>query len=137
MEKLPVLSIRQPWASLIMKGLKDIENRSWETDYRGRIYVHASKTKKQDEWDGAYCIVADLPAETFKVNADYMKTLEANPAEVGGIIGTVEIVDCVSKSDSPWFVGPFGFTLRDPVPLDFIPLKGRLGFFNLPKEILE
>ncbi|RZJ91586.1 MAG: ASCH domain-containing protein, partial [Chryseobacterium sp.] len=36
------LSIKQPWASLIASGIKDIENRTWATKYRGRIYIHAS-----------------------------------------------------------------------------------------------
>ena len=37
------LSIRQPWAWLIVNGYKDIENRDWKTHYRGRFYVHAGK----------------------------------------------------------------------------------------------
>jgi hypothetical protein len=48
----------------------------------------------------------------------------------GGIIGQVDIVDCVDKSASPWFVGPFGFVLRNPRILPFRPCKGALGFFN-------
>jgi hypothetical protein len=35
------LSIRQPWAWLIVNGHKDVENRSWHTDFRGRVYVQA------------------------------------------------------------------------------------------------
>ncbi len=38
------LSIRQPWAWLIINGYKDIENRSWPTNYRGTFFIHASKT---------------------------------------------------------------------------------------------
>ena len=49
----------------------------------------------------------------------------------GGIIGEAEIVDCVDHSASPWFVGPFGFVLRNARPLPFRPLKGRLGFFEV------
>ena len=44
----------------------------------------------------------------------------------------MEIVDCVSASASPWFVGEFGFVLRDPQPLPFTPWKGQLGFFDVP-----
>jgi len=52
----------------------------------------------------------------------------------GGIIGSVNLVDCVGrdKTDSPWFQGAYGFVLRDPKPLDFLPFKGRLGFFDVP-----
>lgn len=55
----------------------------------------------------------------------------------GGIIGSVEIVDCVTESDSPWFVGSFGFVLRDPKPMPFVPWKGRLGFFDVPDSALK
>ena len=50
----------------------------------------------------------------------------------GGIIGEMEIVDCVQHSDSRWFFGPYGFVLRDAKPVSFIPRKGSLGFFNVP-----
>ena len=40
---MKALSIRQPWAWLIVNGHKDIENRQWRTHFRGKIYVHAAK----------------------------------------------------------------------------------------------
>ena len=45
------LSIRQPWASLILKAGKDIENRDWPTKFRGRILIHAAKGCTRDEWE--------------------------------------------------------------------------------------
>jgi hypothetical protein len=48
----------------------------------------------------------------------------------------VAIVDCVAVSASPWFFGGFGFVLRDPKPLPFIPWKGQLGFFEIPDSAL-
>jgi len=56
--------------------------------------------------------------------------------ERGGIVGSVEIVDCVAASDSPWFFGRFGFVLREPQPLPFVPWKGQLGFFDVPVSAL-
>ncbi len=50
---------------------------------------------------------------------------------MGGIIGIAEIVDCVDNSDSEWFFGPFGFVLDNIKPIDFIPIKGKLGFFEV------
>ena len=41
---LKALSIKQPWAWLIVNGWKDVENRSWNTHYRGRVLIHAGKT---------------------------------------------------------------------------------------------
>ena len=49
----------------------------------------------------------------------------------GGIIGSVELVEVVQDSASPWFLGPYGFVLRDPRPCEFVPLRGRLGFFEV------
>ena len=46
---MKALSIKQPWASLIAHGIKDIENRTWKTNFRGRIYIHAcGKPIKRD-----------------------------------------------------------------------------------------
>jgi hypothetical protein len=52
----------------------------------------------------------------------------------GGIVGSVELVDCVTEesASSGWFFGRYGFVLRDPKPLPFRPFKGMLGFFDVP-----
>jgi hypothetical protein len=47
----------------------------------------------------------------------------------GGIVGEATILDCVTRHESEWFTGPFGFVLGDQKPLPFLPMKGRLGFF--------
>ncbi|PCI53899.1 MAG: hypothetical protein COB36_11720, partial [Alphaproteobacteria bacterium] len=48
----------------------------------------------------------------------------------GGIIGQATLVDCVDKSDSPWFFGRYGFVLENVKALPFRPCKGQLGFFT-------
>jgi ASCH domain len=118
------LSIRQPWASLILKAGKDIENRNWPTKFRGRILIHAAKGCTYAELDGA------LDFATAACGTYYVADLKTIPR--GGIIGSVDLVDCVSASASPWFVGKFGFVLRDPQSLPFTPWKGQLGFFDVP-----
>jgi hypothetical protein len=123
------LSIRQPWASLILRAGKDIENRCWQTRFRGRILIHAAKGCTRNEWESAIEFAEDIVDK--QINAD-LKTIPR-----GGIIGSVEIVDCVSKHESPWFVGEFGFVLRDPQPLLFVPWKGQLGFFDIPDIALQ
>jgi len=123
-----VISVRQPWAWLIMNAGKDIENRTWRTDVRGRVLIHAAKGVTKDEWRVAWEWVRErVPAAWDKGCAE----IEAGSIERGGIIGSVEIVDCVRRSDSPWFVGPYGFVLRDPRPLPFQPCRGQLGFFRI------
>lgn len=42
---MKTLSVRQPWASLLVSGLKDIENRTWAPNFRGRIMIHALSAK--------------------------------------------------------------------------------------------
>ena len=123
------LSIRQPWASLILKAGKDIENRCWPTKVRGRILIHAAKGCTRDELEDALDFAEEACGTRYSVD---LKTIAR-----GGIIGSVEIVDCVIKSDSPWFVGDFGFVLRDPKPLPFVPWKGQLGFFDVPEAALS
>jgi hypothetical protein len=120
------LSIRQPWAWMILNAGKDIENRTWPTRLRGRILIHAAKGCTKGEFEDACDFAADY--------CEFEARLPESLADVqrGGIVGSVEIVDCVSRSSSPWFVGDFGFVLRDPRPLPFTPWKGQLGFFDVP-----
>jgi hypothetical protein len=128
-EVLPVkaLSIRQPWAWLIIHGGKDIENRSWHTKHRGRFLVHAAKGMTSDE----YC-----DGLAFAMRTTHISMLRDFPhssdMQRGGIIGSVDLVDSVDTSDSPWYMGEKGFVLRDPKPLAFVPFKGRLNFFEVP-----
>ena len=119
------LSVRQPWAHCIIHLGKDIENRTWRTNYRGRLFIHAAG---KPDFDGFREWYAGLSVPGFSVPL-------ISPEEVqrGGIIGHVTVVDCVKEgeSDSPWFMGPVGFVLKDPTPLPFIPCPGKLGLFNV------
>jgi hypothetical protein len=60
----------------------------------------------------------------------------------GGLVGVVDVVDCVQYSPSPWFTGSgeadgaYGFVLAKAKSMPFIPWKGQLGFFNVPREVL-
>jgi hypothetical protein len=51
--------------------------------------------------------------------------------ERGGIVGQCEIIDYVTQSESRWFVGRFGFVIKNGQPLPFRPLPGKLGFFEV------
>lgn len=121
------ISIRQPWAWLIIHGGKDVENRTWPTKFRGPVLIHAAKGMTRDEWDDA----RDFALEVFAMRGrpDAPKVTRET-VERGGIVGVAEIVDCVSNLDSPWFMGDYGFVLANPRPLPFYPCKGALGFFK-------
>jgi ASCH domain len=128
---MKAISIRQPWAWAIMHAGKDIENRQWSTRVRGRVLVHAAKGLTRDEYQSTldwYC--------TTPLGTDAAMPRMSDLAR-GGIIGSVEIVDCVTKSSSPWFFGFYGFVLRNPQPLPFVPFCGSLGFFDVPDHLIK
>lgn len=128
-----VLSIRQPWAWFIIHGYKPVENRTWKTNFRGRVYVHAGKEFDHDGFAWIWGRRRQLGLSTYidfeLLTADFMEGKDL----YGGIIGTVDIVNCVTSHPSPWFAGPYGFVLENPQPIEFIPMRGQLGFFDFKK----
>lgn len=143
---MKALSIKQPWAWLICAGIKDIENRDWfigrkpalggyfkdrVIELPQRIYVHAGKTPEKYTEE----LIQYLGERGVAVISTLM--LYSDQIARGAIIGEVTITDCVTKSDSRWFVGKYGFVLTEPELYDKpIPYRGQLGFFEvtLPKQ---
>ena len=113
------LSVRQPWAWLLVNGYKDIENRTWTASYRGPCLIHAGKTCDQEGYDRV--------RRKFK----QIKMPEPDEFERGGIVGWVNIKDCVARSKSKWFNGPYGFVVDEAGPLRFVPMPGKLKFFKI------
>lgn len=142
------LSISQPWAYLITRGLKDVENRSRRCNLRERIYVHAPI---EPDLTLSYMDLTDLlkaiPSwvernrflsyfENLRCTRNHLSARqwrqEMNIAWCGGVVGEVTISDCVDHHDSPWFTGPHGLVLTNPVEYDrIIPARGRQGWFSL------
>ena len=129
---MKIISIRQPWASLIVTGgknvvtgeieRKDVENRTWPTHYRGPVLIHASQ--RQDD------IAADEIERRFSVRL---------PDDVpgGGVVGVCEIVDCVRNHPSKWAAnGHWHFVLANARPLPFVPWKGALSLREAPSDLL-
>lgn len=123
---IKALSIKEPWASAIFLLGKDVENRSWKTDYRGPLVIHAGKQ-------------VDLAA----LNAPHSEF--TYPIHPGHIIGVVNLVDVTTRSGSDWanedspYYWNFGilfgtrpFLLKKP-----IPFRGRLGLFDIPLGLLN
>lgn len=107
--------------------IKDIENRGWSTKVRGRILVHAGKTyslaRYQDDRESLH--------DTCRID---LSRYEEIPR--GGIVGTVDIVDCVAEHPSRWKSdGSWGFVLANATPLRFRPLRGAMGFFGVPDSV--
>ena len=123
---MKALVIRQPWAALIVAGYKDIENRSWPTRHRGPLLIQSSQRTPPRELE-----------EGIEFAARQGIVVEPQTLQYGGIIGMVDVMDCVSESDSPWFFGPIGWRLKNPRPLPFLPHTGRLGLFDVSEDVLR
>jgi hypothetical protein len=132
---MKVLSVKQPWAALLVNGIKDIENRTRRTTFRGRILIHASKAQRSE-------FIADfLTEEQAKAvceakieDSDFRKSLVR-----GMIIGSIEIYDCVKNDSSIWAEkNVWNWKVRKPILFKKpIPAKGKLGLWNFEKEIDE
>jgi hypothetical protein len=131
---MKALSFSRPWHNLIVWppcaiAPKDVENRTWPTQYRGRIYVHRAKSWDQD----GFLWLRDQQTE-LGISSTSIAALSRGRVEhpEGAIVGEVDIVDCVTKSASPWFFGPYGFVLANPVAYDKpIPYRGMPGLFDV------
>lgn len=123
---MKALSVRQPWAWLIVNGHKQFENRDWQPKnpgrkFRGRVLIHASKGMTREE----YLIGCDHADE-------YGITIPpADELERGGIVGETEIVAWHDSPPAVPFAFGSGLELRNSKPLPFRPLKGALGFFDV------
>jgi len=126
------LSIKQPWAALVIAGVKTIEIRRWPTARRGRILIHAAG-------------VADERPEAWNHVPENLRALTEYK---GGIIGAVILEECRSYRDltefvsdqakhfneASWFKPPllYGFRFVDPEILPFQKFPGWFRFFKVP-----
>lgn len=125
---MKALSIRQPWAELIIRGNQKMEIRPWNTNYRGYFLIHASK-KIEEEAARKYGL--------------YAKRLET-----GAIIGYANLADVVVYGGPEEFMRDknlhltlkekekypvYGFILIDVRRIKPVKYKGRLGFFDIPE----
>jgi hypothetical protein len=120
---MKVISVRQPWASLIVGGMKDVENRTWPTKYRGAVLIHASlKVDDTSSEDIERRFGVSMPSEL----------------PLGGIVGITEIVDCVRPHASRWYSpGHYAFLLTNSRPLPFVRWKGQQGLRDAPAELVD
>ncbi len=128
---MKALTIKQPWADLIIAGIKDIENRTWKTSYRGRVLIHTSKSP---------CSRGDLEAYPLPALAGHIEISKYSPSQFtgGAIIGSVELVDCVMNHPSEWAEkGVYNWILADPVKFEkpILDIKGMLGLWDYKVNI--
>lgn len=128
---MKVLSIIEPWATLIKERKKFIETRSWKTSYRGELYIHAS-SKKINKKD--------------KHTAELLKLIPNVHMGYGCILCKCKLVDCVYMNQKflnqiqenkqeflcgEYSLGRYAWILEDIEPLDApIKTKGHLSIWN-------
>jgi ASCH domain len=127
------LTIRQPWAWLIVNGFKSPENRTWYTPLRGDTLIHAGKGMTQKEWVAALNFVYNADPERYDPLLENQHIIDR---QRGSIIGKATLADCVTAHSSPYFVGTYGHIFRFPQRCEPFPFKGQLGYFDVPDDIV-
>ena len=114
------LTVRQPWAWAIIHAGKDVENRSWPTEYRGPLAIHAA-TKL---WRGGGVQIRVLAGLNVPADDELIR---------GAVIGIVDVVGCIRNSHSQWAFGDqWHWELANPRALpESIPLRGQPGLFHV------
>jgi hypothetical protein len=138
--QMKALSVRQPWAWLIVNRYKTVENRERSLgDYFGPLLIHSSKTMTAGDY--AACLL-------YLVSHGHQQIAELLPADHndlprGGVVGSVDIVARLTKvprehlneKTAGWYTGDVGYILADAKVLPFKACKGRLGFFEVAYEL--
>ncbi len=113
------LSVRQPWATLIAEGKKTIEFRSWETKYRGAVLILAGS----NVWRGT-----EYPIGPRGVSLCTVELVDVRP---------YKRVDRHAGCIAPPLKYRFSWVLESPRPVEQLPVKGALGLYAPPPELLE
>jgi hypothetical protein len=128
---MKALTICQPYAELIARGHKRIENRTWPTNYRGLMYIHAGKSREwlADEYEQR----DDDPRVNYGIPVAEMA--------FGQVIAIANLVDCVpietGAKKHPWMDdhvhagGPWCWILESPQRVEPFPWRGQLGLFDI------
>lgn len=133
---MKALTLTSPWDFLILKGGKDIENRSWSSKERGWILIHAALGMSTEDYDKAV---------TFARAAGYTGPIpQTHELRRGCVTGAVRITGCMHSSERArlglpmrWAMSGFGFDLAQPIVLPPVPTKGALSFWKVPATVRQ
>lgn len=146
---MKALSIKQPYASLIVTpridnpklGIKDIENRTWRTHFRGTVLIHASGKAL----DITSKLLSDEQGKALSKFIHENNDKFSLTSPVSAIIGEVDIIDCVINHESIWAENcmasetnkiVYNWVLANPVLYDepILNVKGKLSFWEFEKK---
>lgn len=123
------LSITQPWIECMLSKGKNVENRTWNTNLRGYIALHASGTFSMQKFEDC--------------RDQYDVDLMEKELDYGAIVGFARLIDVVTDDDvtdltEGWFEGPFGFVFSEIIKLkEPVEVKGTLSFWKLKGKALD
>ncbi len=149
---MKAISLWQPWASFIAFGRKTIETRSWSTQYRGPILIHAAKRVNKQEQKA----ILSMPAFNKALGLDPVECdLEAGLEKLsklpyGAIIAQTTLIDCKHTDEidldqypdqEGWLgdfsIGRYGWIFGSVFAFDEpIPYKGEQGLFEVPPAVV-
>lgn len=129
---IKVLTVKQPWAHLIVDNIKDVENRTWQTKYRGELYIHTSKNSF-DFWALDY--IKNIDNLLYQYVVDYFgvrnNKITKHMEQFGSIIGKTNIINILDNSYSVWAMeDSFHWMLKNSSRINPIPCKGKLNIWE-------
>lgn len=131
--QIKALSFYQPYAWLIANGFIEVDDRTWKTNYRGLLAIHASKK-------------LDLKHYEYVKNELNIKIPDVNNLEYGGIIAVCKLESVINTANTTidkskithHGILPYGLVLKNPIKTPFISLRGQPGLFDIQQiKIIE
>ena len=133
---MKVITIKQPWATLIREGYKEYEFRTWKTKFRGEILIHSGKgvdrkaMKRFEHLNLEYptgCIIAKANlTDCVYIDESMAKSLQEKDSLV--YYGFIDKVAGTGKYEKVW--EGYGFKLENVIKLEPIPVNGQLGLWD-------
>lgn len=135
---MKAISLWQPHASFVARGLKGVETRHWPTAYRGPLLIHAARRWTRDERDTLRRLYNEFAEVAEEIAVDVTPPL-------GAVVAVARLVDCrlmtpewidaqtpLERAVGGWCPERYGWVLEDVRPVDpTIPLRGRQGLFEV------
>lgn len=123
---MKVISIKQPWASLIVYGYKEFEFRNWKTKFRGEVLIHASQKVEQQPMQHFKHLPIEFPTGAIIGSVIIRDCLPVTPEWEMNLIEKNRLVYGLSKGR-----GGYAFQMAEPKVFEKpILAKGRLGFWD-------
>lgn len=130
---MKVISIRQPWASLIVNGYKEYEFRSWKTNFRGPIYIHASKSIEKEHQERFKHLNLEYPVGKIIGQASIIHCHKVEPDFEQQLIRQNELIYGASRNRTGYAFQLTNITKIEPP----IEAKGQLGLWNYDHELIK